>query len=145
NLCAEADLDAHLLQLPTCLRGELRVEAEEASIRRLEQEDPRLLGTSPAKVAGEDEASELGEGACHLDARRPGADDREAEQAPAHGSVGLALRCLEGEKDPSADLQRVVEVLEAGCVPAPLRVAEVVGLRAGRQHQVVVGQSLAAP
>ena len=60
--------------------------------------------------------------------------------APAR--IGLALGALERQQHAAADLERVLERLQAGRDRAPLVVAEVRVRRAGRHDQVVVRQPI---
>src|SRR5437763_1449443 len=75
---------------------------------------------------------------------RPAAHDHESEQRLAPRLVGLALRPLEGQENPAADFERVLETLQARRPGLPVVVAEVAVLRARRQDQVVV-RELATP
>ena len=64
---------------------------------------------------------DLGERAGQLDAGRPAADDHERQPGAAPGRVRLALGRLEGEEHAAADLQRVLDALQARGERAPTR------------------------
>jgi hypothetical protein len=109
----------------------------------LEQIDPGLGRVDGVEVLGEAMAGDLGERPGELDAGRAATDDHEGELAVALGLVSAPLGRLEGEQDPAADHQGVLEALEAGGDRLPLVVAEVGMADARREDQVVVGDRLA--
>ena len=80
----------------------------------LEEDDARLRRVDQAEVARDGLARDLAESARQLDAGGSAAHDHERQQGPLHGAVALALGVHVGEQDAAADLQRVLERLEAG-------------------------------
>ena len=89
-------------------------------------------------------AGDLGDLPGHLDPGRARADDDERQQPVALGVVSGDLGGLEGAQDLRADVQRALQRLQLGGVLLPLRVAEVVVLRAAADDQRVVGERLLA-
>jgi hypothetical protein len=63
-------------------------------------------------------ASDLGERAGQLDARRARADDDERQPVAARGRVRGALRVLVGEQDPAADVLRIGAAIAGAARPA---------------------------
>ncbi len=116
-------------------------EGEQHPVGHLHQEHPDVVGLDTSIVAGQDLPAQLADCARGLDARRPTADHDEGHQATTLFLVFAALCGFEREQHALADSDRVAEILhavrEAGPVPFA---AEVVGLRAHRDHQRVVGQ-----
>ena len=82
---------------------------------------------------------DLGQRARELDAGGPAAGDDERQPLGPPRGVVLALGRLEGDQDPSPDLERVIDRLEAGRVAGPLVVAEVREPGAGGDDEGVVG------
>jgi hypothetical protein len=78
-----------------------------------------------------------------LDAGWAGADD--CEPQPVFALLGLQLRHLERAKDPTAQLERVIDRLHPGRVGRELIVAEVGLSRASRNDQAVIGHHRAPP
>ena len=74
----------------------------------------------------------------HLDSGRAGSDDHERHPRRSQLGIVLDLGHLEGAKDATAQLERVVDALEAGRVHSPLVVAEVRRFRARCDDQAVV-------
>ena len=123
--------------------GQLRREGRQHAIAGLDEQDARLGRVHDPEVAPR-VTRDLGDLPRHLDAGRPGAHDDEG-QLPLTLLLGLRdLRGLEGPQDLRADVQRALERLQLGRVLLPLRVAEVVVLRAGADDQRVVG-SVSSP
>ena len=133
-------VDAHPDQLlPGLLREVVLVRGEDPG-RPFEEDDLRLLGVDMAEVAGQRVPGDLGERPGELHPGRPGADDDEPEPGGPTGRVGLALGGLEGEEDAAADVEGVLDALQAGGESRPVVAAEV-GMRCARgDDQVVVGQ-----
>ena len=93
-----------------------------------------------AEVGREREASELGDRTGELDARRPCADDDEAQQAFAARGVGLHLGRFERAQDTAADRRRVVDRLQPRSERLPVVVAEIRVRRARRDDEVIERQ-----
>ena len=108
--------------------------------RALHQHHARIARIDAAEFAAQRVARDLGERAGELDAGRAAADDDEGEPGGALAPDRFALGVLEGGEDARADLERVVERLQAGRVRRPFVVAEVVVRGARGDDQVVVGQ-----
>ena len=100
-------------------------------------------GSMWRKSRGQRLARELGDRAGELDAGRPAADDHEGQQRCALGRVGRALGLLERQQDAAADVDRVLDRLQARRERLPLVVAEIGVARAGGDDQVVVGDRAA--
>ena len=103
-----------------------------------------------AEVARERLPGNLSERTRELDPGRTATDDDECEQGLAAGEIGLSFGVLESQQDATANLQRILEVLQSRREAAPLVVAKIGVRRAGGENQVViaqlaVGQDDAAP
>src|SRR5262249_40508672 len=85
-------------------------------------------------------APDLGDGAGHLHAGWPPADDDEGEQRLAFDRIRLALRSLESAEYTAANLERVLKPLEPGSEHLPLVVADIAMSGAGADQQVIVGE-----
>ena len=130
---------AEVVELPLGALRQVGRERGEHARPGLHQQDPPRLGVHRAEVARQRVAGELGDLARHLDAGRPGADDREGQPLRALHRVGLELGRLERREDLPAHLDRVLQRLDLLRVLLPLVVAEVGVLRARRDEQRVVG------
>src|SRR5690606_11071506 len=88
---AGADGDAEAFQRALRLPGEsLRVRGKDLR-GALDEDDARLGRVDAAEVVAEGVARKFGDGAGHLDARGPGADDDERQPPPhGHASNGAA-------------------------------------------------------
>src|SRR5205807_1428704 len=106
----------------------------------LDEDDASLLGADPPEVAPESVPRDLGERSRELDARRASSDDDEGEPLGALRRVLLALGGLVGEQHAAADLEGVLDRLQAGREASPLVLAEVAVTRARRDDQVVPGE-----
>jgi hypothetical protein len=130
-------LDVPLLERPLARLGQLRWIRAEHPIAALEQHHLDLGRIDRAEVVGQRVEADLAERAGQLDARRATADDDERQPLALRDRIRLALgRFVRGE-DPLADLEGVVDRLEARRDLVP-RVAEVRMRRAGGEDQVVV-------
>jgi hypothetical protein len=85
----------------------------------------------------------VAEGARQFHPRRPAADDDEGQPRLPLDRVAEALGRLEGVEDAAAHGGGVLDRFQAGRELLPLRVAEVVVCRAGRDEQRVVRQARA--
>ena len=97
-------------------------------------------GVDRLEVFRQRAAGDVGDRAGELDAGRPAADDGEAQRLVLAGQVGLALGVLEGQQHAAADLERVLDRLQAGRVRRPVVMAEIGVPRPGGDDQVVVGE-----
>ena len=93
---------------------------------------------APQRVMGD-----LAQGASELDPCGPAAHDDEGHPAGAPALVSLALGGLEGDEDAAADLDGVVDRLEARGMHGPGLVAEVGVARSAGHHERVVGHGRA--
>ena len=116
-----------------------RRESRQQARAGLDQHDARVAGIDAAEVVAQRHVGQLGDGAGHLDAGRAAADHDEGEQAPPLSRVVAPLGLLEGGQDAAADAGGVVDLLQAGRDALPVVVAEIGVPRAGRQHEIVVG------
>ena len=133
-----ANRHAELLQLAPRRRRSAGRIARQDPVHRLDEDDPGVGWVDRPEVAPERVVRDLAERAWQLHAGRPAADDDERHPlAAALGDV-LALRRLEGDEDPAADLEGVVDRLEALREPRPLVVPEVRVPGPGRDHERVV-------
>ena len=137
---AETDLDAQLSRASCCAAllsiggkaGSTRGPASTSTMRA-------SRGSMLRKSWRKRRARQLGDGARHLDAGRAAADHDEGEEAAARLGLVGGLGILEGGQDAAADGGGVVDLLQAGRHALPFVVAEIGMPRAGRQHQIVVG------
>jgi hypothetical protein len=90
------------------------------------------------EIFHEREARDLGDGASHFHARGARADHDEGHGRLARHGIFRLLGDLEGHEHPAANLERVVQALEARREFFPLFVAEVGVTRAGGDHEVIV-------
>ena len=111
---------------------------DEYPVVRLDEVDGRRRGIDAPEVALQRVERDLTERARELDARRAAADDHEHQPGGLDRRVGLALRRLERDQDPPADLRRIVDGLETGRHRGPVLVPEVAVARAGGHDQGVV-------
>ena len=134
-----AEPHSHAELLERALRGlrKGRVERREQARRRLDQDDARGARIDRAEVRRQRAVRELRDGAGHLDAGRPAADDDEIQQPRALVRILLGLGLLEGEQDAAANVGRVIDGLQPGRGGGPVVVTEIGVLRAGREDQVV--------
>ena len=136
---AEANLHAQLIERFARCIAQHRRESRQQARARLDQHDARRAGIDVAKVMAQRHPRQLGDGAGHLDAGGAAADHDEGEQASPLVGVVCCLGMLEGGEDAAADAGGVVDLLEAGRDTLPVVVAEIGMPRAGRQHEIVVG------
>jgi hypothetical protein len=132
----------------SCLRALARSSggvALQDRVAALDQHDPGLRRVDVAEVLDERPPRDLGQGAGDLDAGGPRAHHHEGElPAPLLGVPG-PLGALIGHEDPAADVEGVVDGLEAGRGALPGVVPEVRVARAGREHEPVVAEVAVAP
>ena len=107
----------------------------------LDQDHLRVSGVDVAEIPREREAGDLGDRARHFDAGRSAADNDEGHQCFASGRIWLALRLFERRQDAPANVERILEGLQARCVARPFVVAEVGVVRPSSQNQIVVRES----
>ena len=91
-----------------------------------------------AEVASKRMAGDLRHGPGELDACRSSADDDERQVGGPSIGVGFALGRFEGIKEPTTDLERVVERLQPGRPRCPLLMTEMGVLRAGCKDEIIV-------
>src|SRR5438067_5278711 len=115
-----------------------RYERSEHIWRCFYKHHPDLVCVEVAIVLAQDEPDELRDRACHLDAGRSSADDGKSQLPATQLRVLRPARGFELGKDPIADGETLVQVLEAHGLLGEVEVAEVVALRTGGQDQVVV-------
>jgi hypothetical protein len=134
----EADLDPEPLQVIQRAPREALWKRSEEAIARLDQQHPRVARVDMAKIARQREASDLGDGARHLDPGGPAADDHECHQRLASRRIGRRLGLLESEQNSPPDVQRLLQRLQPRRHRRPLVVPEVRVARPRGQDQVVV-------
>src|SRR2546427_324244 len=135
---AGAHLDADALEGVLSASAQRVRKARENAITALEEQDARPRRVDDAEVPCDGLTRDLGESAGQLDARRTGADDHEREEGLLLGAVRLALGEFIGEKHPAANLQGVLEALQARGEHLPVFVAKVRMAGARREDQRVV-------
>ena len=86
---------------------------------------------------------DLGKGARELDAGRAAADHDERKPRRTPDRIGLTLGALERKQHASADLERILERLQAGRERHPFVVPEIAVRGAGRHDQIVVAELVA--
>ncbi len=107
---------------------------------RFDQDDLGAAWIDGAEVARQRVTRELGDGARHFDAGRPAADDHGRHQRVLPGGVGRRLGALEGGQQPRPDFPRVFQRARPGREFRPFRMPEIGIVRAGRDHELVVGK-----
>ncbi|MCW0450731.1 hypothetical protein NB706_003565 [Xanthomonas sacchari] len=133
---------AELLQLFLRLGREVFGERGQHPRAGLDQPHPRLGRVDAAELVLQRVPGDLRQGAGQLDPGGAAADDGEAEPGRARGGVGFRFGTFERQQQVPAQLQRVVQGLQAGCVRGPVVVTEIGMGGAGGDQQVVVGQRL---
>ena len=106
--------DPEALELALRGSGSIRRVRRQDPIHRLDQDDPGLARADRPEVALERVVRDLAERPGQLDAGRAAADDDERHPLASPLGIGFALGRLEGDQDPSPDLGRVLDGLEAG-------------------------------
>ena len=112
-------------------------------VTELDEEDLRLLGVDGPEIVGQGIARDLAERSGKLDPGGTRADDDEGHERVLDDRVALVLGGLEGAEDAGADLERVLDRLQAGCVTLPAVLVEVGMARPGRDDERVVRERLA--
>ena len=135
---AEAHLDPQLAELQARALRQLRLEREQDPVGHLHQHDARLRRLHVAKVLVQDLGGEIGDRARQLDAGRAAPDDDEGEQSTFLLGIVGALGRFQRRQHAPPDLECVVEILETGRDRDPVVVAEIAGLGAGGDDQIVV-------
>ncbi len=118
-------------------RGADRIRGQDA-IERLDQQDDRLLRADGTEVPAQRVVGDLADRSGQLDPGRATTDDDEGHPFRAAHRVRLALRGLEGDEDPAADLDRVIDRLETRRERRPGIVTEVGEAGAGGDDERVV-------
>ena len=132
------DVHPQALELSPGLLGEVVGVGREHARHALDQDDARVARVDVLELPGQGLTRDLGERAGELDAGRAAADDDEGQ--PLAAVLRIALGHLVGEQHAAADLERVLDALEARGERRPLLVAEVGVGRARGEDEVVVGQ-----
>ena len=135
----QSDLDAEGFELPLGRLGELGRIGGQHAIAPFDQDDAGLGRIDLAEVTGEGLPGDLRERPGQLDPRRTAADHHERQVGPTLRRVVHPLGDLEGREDPAADLQGVLDALEARREPFPIVVAEIGMPGAGGDNQGIVG------
>ena len=143
HLAAGAHLDVQPLELLARALREPRHEGGEHALPAFQQHHARLPRIDAAELARQRVLRHLRQGARHLDAGRPGADDDEGHPGGAFGRIARALGLLEGADDAGASGEGVGQRLQPRRDRGPFVVSEVAVRGAGGDDQVVVGESLA--
>ena len=133
------DVHPQALELSPGLLGEVVGVGREHARHALDQDDARVARVDVLELPGQGLTRDLGERAGDLDAGRAAADDDEGQPLAAVLRI-VALGHLVGEQHPAADLERVLDALEARGEWRPLLVAEVGVGRARGEDEVVVGE-----
>ena len=130
---------------PSC-SSERRAVSDSVSVNGVEharrgfnQDDAGAARIDGTEIGGKRALGKLGDGAGHLDAGRAAADHHEGHQPAPLLGVGFVLGALEGKQDAAAQISGVVDRLETRRERGPVVVTEIGVPRAGREHQIVVG------
>ena len=134
---AGANVDTECGQLPAGARRQRLGIGGEDAVGGLEQDDPGGRRVDGAELPGHRAERDLGDRSGHLDAGRSAADHDEGQVGFAFTGIGRTLGSFEREEDPSADLQCVLDGLEAGSVRLPVVVTEVGVRGAGGEHEMI--------
>jgi hypothetical protein len=120
-----ADLHADAVKGSLCDIREFRSKGGEDCRTRIEQQDAQRGGVDLAKVPLQGTVRKLGDLTGHLNARRAGADDHERQ--PFSSSVGIVFELghFESPEDAGAQLECIVDRLQARGERRVLVVAEV--------------------
>ena len=140
DFCAGAHFDAELFELPLRAGGKFRRQMSEDSRTGFNQDDPRLGGINPPKIAFQDVPGQFRKRAGELNAGRAAAHDDDGHQPVVFGHIGCVFRFFERQQDVPPDAQRVVQGFQTGGTLLPFGVPEVAGHAAERQHEVVIAQ-----
>ena len=135
---AEQRRDPQVLERASSLGRELRWEAGQQPVDRLDQQHPSLARIHRAELAPQRVAGELPDLAGHLDTGRPAADHHEGEPRASPLLVRLELGGLERAQDLPAHRQRALQRLDLVRERLPLVVTEVGVVRAPGDDQGVV-------
>ena len=135
---------AHGFEAPGGAGGERGGEGGQDARPGLDEHDAGAAGIDTAEVALHGEASEFCDGAGHLDAGGPAADEHESEQGLARGLIVFALGGFVGGQNAVADFGGVGHGLQSGGEAREAVLAEVGVLHAGGEDEEVVTDALLA-
>jgi hypothetical protein len=135
---AEPHCHAEPLELRPRLLRQIRRIGRKDALASFHEHYSRIARIEATEFAAQGMPRDLGERPRELDAGRAGADHHEGEPRCALDGVGLALRALEREQDPGADVERIFQRFQSGRVRRPGVVAEIAVHRAGGDDQIVV-------
>src|SRR5208337_1370663 len=107
------------------------IDAEDA-VAAFHEEDAGFFGMNVAEIVAQRLAGDFGKGTGEFEAGGTGANDDEGEPGTGFGGIGGALGAFKGVKEFVADGGGFFESFEAGSGFAPIVIAVVGGLRAGR-------------
>ena len=136
--------NTHGLELAPCALRRCLAHAREQSRAGLDEVNLGRLRADTPELPAQRVPGYLDHAPGELDAGRAAADDREAQPVGARHRIGLELGTLERGENPPAQVERVLERLEAGRVACPVVVAEVAVRGAARDDKKVVLEALAA-
>ncbi len=141
------NFDAQALQRRARGVAELRWKRGQDRLARLNQDDARSACVDRSKLVAQRLARNFRECSGELDAGGTAANEHEGEQLLPPRWICFMLSALEREQDAAANLEGILERLEAGRMARPLVVPEIAVAGAGRDDQVVVpdGRSLVQP
>ena len=120
------------------------MERPQQPVGAFHQHDPARSRRQLGEVVAQHHFEQLGQRAGVLHAGRPAAHDHEGEPLRPLGRIGGLRRPLQARQDVVAEPHRLVERLHADGPLGQLGVSEVGVGAAGRQHQGVVGDRVAA-
>ena len=138
---AHLDAPPHERLAGVALRG--GAEGWQQLVAHLEQVHPGPVDVEVAEVLPEHLGEQLDERAGHLDAGGPAADDHEVQRAVVDERP-VGVRSFEPAEHVVAQADGVAQAVEGQAVGVGALDAEGVGRRAGRQHQLVERQGVAA-
>ena len=134
------DIHAEMDELPLGFFRKAGRQMRQDARSAFEQNDVRLRGINAAEIQIHHRARQFGEGAGEFHAGRPAANHDNGHEPVVFDGVGFIFSFFKREQDTAAEAQRVVESLEAGRELLPFVVAEVAGVAAQREHEIVVFQ-----
>src|SRR6266542_2937728 len=133
--------DAELLQGRGGFGRQLFGKGRKNARAGLEEKDARVARIDRAEIARQDVPGNLADGSRELGARRAAADQHESQEGPSPAGARFPLGLLEGEEDPSPDLEGILQVLQSRRARLPLLVSEVGMPRSGCEDEEVVSDT----
>ena len=129
---------AEFLQLAACLQRQHFREGGQHPWSGFNQPHLGVGRVDMAELVLQCVAGDLGQGAGQFHAGRAAADDGEAQPCRALDRIGFGLGTLERQQQLAAQVQRIVQRLQAGRIGSPFVVAEIgmSGTASDQQHVI---------